>query len=183
MMLRIHVCALMAALCLAALPGCGKKPELVPGAESMSDEQKLQKVAEYCKRWAGEFRSAVQQRNLPGIACNFQGVEAHPDGCELQLDKLNAVFEDAVSDVVIYSPVDVGRIKATMLYKLPAGGDPKDAQCLFTLAAADGPNVGFFLQQYRPDPRIFGVLLKGKVVPPLSKKRAIPPPEKEGAEE
>ena len=149
----------MLVACFASLFGCGKKAELIPGAESMTREQKLQEVNNYCAKWTQELAQVVKVRNLPGIACTFQGAEADPKGCELMVAKFNEILLDHLSEVITYSPVDIGRVKAVMRFRKGSKADLTDADCCFTLSAAAGPGAPIFHMEYRPDPRVFAVFL------------------------
>ena len=153
------------ALWACSVPGCGAKADVVPGAEIMTDEQKVQKVEEYCAQWVANAVSAIQKKKLPGIVAQFESVEADPKGCDIELGKLSQILEMHMmeSGAFAFAPTEVGQVKAKMLYRLGKGGAPDSAECIFTFAASAGPGVPIFARSYRPDPRIFAVFLpKGK---------------------
>jgi len=151
--------ATLAVVGWAALCGCGKKQELIPGAESMTDEQKMQQVEQYCAQWAADLKKSVDARRLPGIACDYRGVQPDPKGCAIELGRFDRMMEAELAPMLIYSPVDIGQLKATMVYKLGPGGNQANAECVFSLTAAAGPNDLLFGKEYRPDPRVFAVFL------------------------
>jgi len=155
-------CALLVVVMWAGgLCGCGKGPELIPGAEAMSDEEKLEQVRRYCDQWVSEAEAVLQRKELPPVKGLFEGVKPHPKGCDIELEELSYMLGERLwqSEMFILSTSRIGQIKAEMLYRKSITSDPMDAECAFTLTASPGPGKRVFVKTYRPDPRIFAVFL------------------------
>lgn len=159
------VVAALAAAGLVAMAACGRpQAELVPGAESMSDEEKIEKVQDYCAQWVGNIEAALKKKEQQGVVAIFDGVKAHRKGCDIELDRFNNMLFSALasSPMVTIPPTPVGTIRGTFRYNMSSSGDPKDAVCSFSLLCKSGPTSVAHAGQYRPDPRIFAVFLPKK---------------------